>query len=100
MAKTVVVVPVAVLASICVAMFAFICWWWPRTWAKGIALDKRQYREEAERRQRDLELATAATSETAIGKTTDVQASEVEPDGREQARVLAGERTLPEAVGV
>ena len=67
-------------------MFSFICWWWPRTRAKGIALDKRQYREDAERRHRDLELATSATSatsKTAIGENTDVRASEAEAYARE-----------------
>jgi hypothetical protein len=34
-----VVVPVAVLASICVAMFVFVWWWFPRHYRKGIAQD-------------------------------------------------------------
>jgi hypothetical protein len=89
MVSNTVIVPVAVLASICVSMFAFICWWFPRTWAKGIALDKREYRQNAERRQRDLELAA---SRTAISEHTDIRASE--------AGVLAGESTGAQAVRV
>jgi hypothetical protein len=88
MVKNTVVVPVAVLASICVCMFAFICWWFPRTWARGVALDKKQYREDAERRQRDLELAT---SETEISGHTDIRAGETEDYAHKQAGELAGE---------
>ncbi|KAE9376404.1 hypothetical protein N431DRAFT_435749 [Stipitochalara longipes BDJ] len=97
MVSNTVVVPVAVLASICICMFAFICWWFPRTWAKGIALDKREYRENAERRQRDLELAT---SETAIGEHTDIRTSEPEGYAHKQEGVLAGESTGAQAVRV
>jgi hypothetical protein len=58
-------------------MFAFICWWWPRTWAKGLALDKREYRENAERRQRQRDLELAA-SEIPTGENTDIPGSEAE----------------------
>ncbi|OAP58230.1 hypothetical protein AYL99_07320 [Fonsecaea erecta] len=34
-----VVVPVAVLASLCVAMFLFIWWWFPRHYKKGVEQD-------------------------------------------------------------
>jgi formate hydrogenlyase subunit 3/multisubunit Na+/H+ antiporter MnhD subunit len=34
-----VVVPVAVLASICVAMFVFVWWWFPRHYRKGVEQD-------------------------------------------------------------
>ncbi|TPX12381.1 uncharacterized protein E0L32_007028 [Thyridium curvatum] len=35
MANLSIVVPCAVLGSICAAMLAFIWWWFPRTWNKG-----------------------------------------------------------------
>ncbi len=60
---------------------------------------QRKYREDAERRQRDLELATSATSETDSGDT-DIWASEAEAYAREQAGVLAGESTVAQAVRV
>ena len=34
-----VVVPVAVLASICVAMFVFVWWWFPRHYRQGVEQD-------------------------------------------------------------
>ncbi|KIY00386.1 uncharacterized protein Z520_04071 [Fonsecaea multimorphosa CBS 102226] len=39
MVNNAVVVPVAVLASICVAMFLFVCWWFPRHYKKGVEQD-------------------------------------------------------------
>lgn len=66
MVNNTVVVPVAVLAALATCMLMFICWWFPRTWAKGQALDRREFDENAARRRRDLELAES-------GSTTDVQ---------------------------
>jgi hypothetical protein len=57
-----IVVPCAVLASIAICMFAFICWWFPRAWAKGQAYDMREHADNAERRRRDLELAAGETA--------------------------------------
>jgi hypothetical protein len=39
MVNNAIVVPVAVLASICVAMFVFVWWWFPRHYRKGVADD-------------------------------------------------------------
>lgn len=39
MTNNAVVIPVAILCSLCVAMFAFICWWFPRTYKKGVEED-------------------------------------------------------------
>ena len=75
MVNNAIVVPCTVLASIAFCMLAFICWWFPRTWARGQALDMMEYRENAERRQRDLELAA---SETVTGENTDIPGNEAE----------------------
>jgi hypothetical protein len=77
MVNNAIVVPCAVLATIAFCMLAFICWWFPRTWARGHALDMMEYRENAERRQRERDLELAA-SETATGENTDVPGNEVE----------------------
>jgi len=39
MVNNAVIVPVAVLASICVAMFVFVWWWFPRHYRKGVNQD-------------------------------------------------------------
>lgn len=91
MVNNAIVVPCTVLASIAFCMLAFICWWFPRTWARGQALDMMEYRENAERRQRDLELAAG---ETATGENTDTPGNEVE--GPE---VKAGESVVSENAG-
>lgn len=39
MVNNAIVVPVAVLASICVVMFVFIWWWFPRHYRKGVQQD-------------------------------------------------------------
>jgi hypothetical protein len=88
MVNNTIVVPCAVLASIAFCMLAFICWWFPRTWARGQALDLMEYRENAERRQRDLELAA---SETATAENTDIPGNEAE--------VKAGENVGTESAG-
>jgi hypothetical protein len=79
MVNKAIVVPCTVLASIAFCMLAFICWWFPRTWAKGQALDMMEYRENTERRQRqrerDLELAA---SETATAENTDNPGNEAD----------------------
>jgi hypothetical protein len=35
MASTAIIVPCAVLGSICAVMLVFVYWWFPRTWTKG-----------------------------------------------------------------
>ncbi|KAK0101593.1 hypothetical protein ONS95_006756 [Cadophora gregata] len=67
--NTKVIVPVAVLASIGVCMFIFMCWFFPRAWAKGVASDRAEF-DEAKRRR---ELA----EETAVGSETDVELGDV-----------------------
>lgn len=68
MVNNAVVVPCAVLAVIAVCMFAFMCYWFPRAWAKGQTYDLREYagRQEPERPRGDL-VGAAATVETALG---------------------------------
>ncbi len=39
MVSNAVVIPVAVLASICVAMFVFVWWWFPKHYRKGVEQD-------------------------------------------------------------
>ncbi|CAL3971894.1 unnamed protein product [Diplocarpon coronariae] len=46
-----VVVPVAVLAAVAAAMLIFICWWFPRAWARGQASDEAEYDEARRRRE-------------------------------------------------
>ncbi|OCT53260.1 hypothetical protein CLCR_11070 [Cladophialophora carrionii] len=65
MVKSAVVIPVAVLASICVVMFVFIWWWFPRHYRKGVADDMNIM--DGERARRD---ATHAGLE---GGTTDAE---------------------------
>jgi hypothetical protein len=77
MVNNAIVVPCTVLASIAFCMLAFICWWFPRTWAKGQALDMMEYRENAERRQRERDLELAA-SEAATAENTDNPGNEAE----------------------
>ncbi|PVH73708.1 hypothetical protein DL98DRAFT_519749 [Cadophora sp. DSE1049] len=76
-----VVVPVAVLASIGVCMFIFMCWWFPRAWAKGDASDRAEFDEA--KRQRELAEGTAVGS----GGETDVELGD-----------LGGNRTAGRAV--
>jgi hypothetical protein len=52
-------------------MFAFIFWWFPRTWAKGTAEDIREF-EGRRQQQRDLELAANGGEST----TGDILGSE------------------------
>ena len=77
MVNNAIVVPCTVLASIAFCMLAFICWWFPRTWARGQALDMMEYRENAERRQRERDLELAA-SEIATAENTDNPGNEAE----------------------
>lgn len=65
MSNNAVIVPCAILGAIAVCMFIFICWWFPRAWAKGQTLDMREFADNQERqRQRDLELgANESTNE-------------------------------------
>jgi hypothetical protein len=58
-------------------MFAFICWWFPRTWAKGTAEDIREF-EARRQQQRDMELAASAGEST----TGDILSKEVEIGGK------------------
>jgi len=58
-------------------MFLFICWWFPRTWARGDALERAEYDEMF--RQRRLAAETAGASGDAdvelgdgVGKETGV----------------------------
>lgn len=52
-----IVIACASLGSIVFVMFAFICWFFPRAWAKGQASDIAEFQATIDRnRQRDLEL--------------------------------------------
>jgi hypothetical protein len=58
-------VPVGILSGLCVAMFVFIWWWFPRTWKKGVKQDMDRIDEELRQRQehqarQDLEAGNAA----------------------------------------
>jgi len=46
-----VALPVGILAAICILMFIFIWWWFPRHWKKGVKADQDEWDEA--RRQRD-----------------------------------------------
>ena len=42
MAPTTWALPVGILAALCVCMFVFIWWWFPRHYRKGIAMDMKE----------------------------------------------------------
>jgi hypothetical protein len=90
MVNNAIVVPCAILGSIAVGMFAFICWWFPRAWAKGQTADMREH---AARRQRDLELAT---SDVATDENTDISGGE--PGVRKISATLGRSAYVPPVV--
>jgi len=53
MGKTAVALPVGILAGLCVAMFIFIWWWFPRHYRKGITSDMREVDEARANRERE-----------------------------------------------
>lgn len=65
-------------------MFLFICWWFPRAWARGTAADRAEYNENKRRREAaqdaavgsqngDVELGTDSNGKwTGIGKEAGV----------------------------
>ena len=68
--------PVGILAGLCVLMFVFIWWWFPRAYKKGVRADMdrvdddRRTREAYDAAQRDLEMqadANAAAGEHGDG---------------------------------
>lgn len=76
MSNSAVVIPCAVLGAIAVCMFVFICWWFPRAWAKGQTLDMREFADNVERqRQREIDLEEGA-NESTNNDTTNVKTSE------------------------
>ncbi|KAJ9658775.1 hypothetical protein H2198_003521 [Neophaeococcomyces mojaviensis] len=64
-------IPVGVLAGLCVAMFIFIWWWFPRHYKKGIAMDMAMYDEQ--RQERELAQAQA----NADGNAADAPAGNI-----------------------
>jgi hypothetical protein len=60
-----VVIPVAVLAAVCVCMFAFVCWWFPRAWQKGVNADTREVDDRRRQRELAAELGEVTTSDEA-----------------------------------
>lgn len=63
MVNNAVVVPCATLAAIACCMLIYICWWFPRAWAKGQTADLREY--EARRIAREqMELDLESGNET------------------------------------
>lgn len=68
MSTTTWALPVGILAALCVLMFAFIWWWFPRAYRKGVKADMdrvdedRRNREAYEATQRDLELQADANA--------------------------------------
>ncbi|CZT09712.1 uncharacterized protein RAG0_14380 [Rhynchosporium agropyri] len=61
MVDNTVVIPIAVLSSICVTAFVFTWWWFPRAWAEGDAADREEY--EVAKRRRELAEERAVGSE-------------------------------------
>jgi hypothetical protein len=65
MVNNAVLVPCVTLGAIAVCMFIFMCWWFPRTWARGQSADMKEQADNAEMRrqmQRDMESADADDS--------------------------------------
>jgi hypothetical protein len=56
MGNMAVVIPCSVLGAICACMLVFICWWFPRAWARGTAADIEEF-ERRRQQERDLELS-------------------------------------------
>lgn len=63
-------IPVGVLGAICVAMFVFIWWWFPRHYRKGVTADMDRVDEEHANRDRNRDIILAAQ-----GARTDEQAA-------------------------
>ncbi|KAL2072384.1 hypothetical protein VTL71DRAFT_11727 [Oculimacula yallundae] len=66
MAQKAFIIPVAVLSSICVCMFVFIWWWFPRAWASGDRSDRVEFEEAKRRRELAEETAVGSDGETDI----------------------------------
>ena len=49
--KSSVALPVGILAALAVAMFIFICWWFPRHYKKGVKADMDEVDEDRRLRQ-------------------------------------------------
>lgn len=79
MSATTWALPVGILAGLCVLMFIFIWWWFPRAYRKGVKADMdrvdedRRNRDAIEAAQRDLEMQADANAalETNGGTGTD-----------------------------
>lgn len=76
MTNTAVVLPVAVLASICVAMFVFMWWWFPRHYRKGVEMDMAEVDEA--RRQREW----AAANPQPVGENGEQTSATTKPQPR------------------
>lgn len=68
-------IPVGVLSGLCVLMFVFIWWWFPRHYQKGIEMDMAEVDED--RRQRELYQAQLA-QRAAAGDVEGAAAPQVE----------------------
>lgn len=66
-----VAIPVGVLSGICVLMFVFMLWWFPRHYQKGIRMDMAEHdanRREMEAAHAESGMATPPPVYTADGK--------------------------------
>lgn len=80
--------------GLALAMFIFICWWFPRHWKKGNAMDIAEYEEE--KRAREAYFAMIAEQRAAAerdGKTVDasqLEAGVAKPPPRVYVPPVAG----------
>lgn len=59
-------IPAGILGAICVLMFAFIWWWFPRHYRKGMRMDMQEIEED--RRAREAYLARHPSMSTTISE--------------------------------
>lgn len=73
--QTAVAVPVGILAAICVCMFVFMFWWFPRHYQKGIKMDMAEHAAV----RREMEEAAAQRATDGIPEPPPAYASDGKP---------------------
>lgn len=71
-----VALPVGILAGLAAAMLIFVCWWFPRHYKKGVALD--MARVDEERAQREA-AERGEGGQLEMGNTQDASSADTRP---------------------
>lgn len=85
-------IPVGILGGIVVLMFAFIWWWFPRHWRKGVSMDMAEIDED--RRQRDLQadrMRVGSETSTDVGVAVPEAVVHARPKHDEEMAMGAGQ---------